>query len=375
MIRQVLTISPGGCLKNAEQRIAFRVDASSRIGTGHVMRCLTLADELKRRGAVTCFVGRQMPDYLHEMLVNRGCEVKQLVIGSVPTTEKRLMYADWLGISQEADAHDTLQALSDTTWDWLVVDHYALDAEWESRLREVAGKILVIDDLADRQHDCDLLLDQNFYTDMSLRYEGKVSEKCQMLLGPRYALLREEFRALREHVMLRDGSVHRILVFFGGVDADNYTGRAILALSKLGVPDIAVDVVIGAQHPSRETIESECLRLGFSCYVQTERMAELMSNASLSIGAGGSAAWERCCLALPTLIITLAENQVAIAEGLDSFGASLYLGEATSVSEMTILSELNKLISNPEHLKNLSEKSYSMLDGMGVVRVCEQMGY
>jgi len=361
-------------LKNAEKKIAIRVDASALIGTGHFMRCLTLADELKRRGASICFVSRHAPEHLRTMLVRRGHELRVLDSDVLPIPAGSPAHACWLGTSQEADARDTLHALSDMTWDWLIVDHYALDARWETALRLKVGHILAIDDIADRPHDCDVLLDQNFYTDMNTRYEGKVPQKCRLLLGPRYALLREEFRALREHVLPRTGPVRSILVFFGGVDADNYTGCAIRALSKLGMPDIAVDVVIGAQHPSREPVEEECRRLGFACHVQTEHMAELMTKADLSIGAGGSAAWERCCLGLPTLIVTLAENQVAIAEALNSLGACIYLGAAASVNEITVLSELNKLISNPARFKNLSEKTYSMVDGVGAVRTCQQMG-
>lgn len=181
--------------------------------------------------------------------------------------------------------------MSDRSWDWLVVDHYALDARWESALRASTKQIMVIDDIADRQHDCDVLLDQNFYADMQKRYTGKVSAHCQLLLGPRYALLRDEFRKLREQVKPRNGTVKKILVFFGGVDADNYTGRAIEALAEIGIEGLYVDVVIGAQHSCREQIKSVCAQHGFICHVQTDKMAELMAAADLAIGAGGSATY------------------------------------------------------------------------------------
>jgi len=151
-----------------------------------------------------------------------------------------------------------MQALADSHWDWLVVDHYALDVHWESALRPAAQKILVIDDIADRVHDCDVLLDQNFYTNMNARYTDKVPESCQLLLGPRYALLREEFRQQREQASPRKGPVQHILIFFGGVDADNYTGHTIQALHDIGVSGIHVDVVIDVQHPKRESIEASC---------------------------------------------------------------------------------------------------------------------
>ena len=266
--------------------IAFRVDASSTIGTGHLMRCLTLADELKHRGMHTRFVSRHMPAHLRKMLTTKKHEVKLLNSRFSVMVVGDLVHSEWLGITQECDAQDAILALSDKPWDWLIVDHYALDARWESALRQTAKKILIIDDIADRQHDCDVLLDQNFYADMNTRYIGKVPKHCLLLLGPRFALLREEFRKLREQVRLRKGSIQRILIFFGGVDTSNYTGLAILALIEIGIPNIHVDVVIGAQHPYRESIEATCLRHNFTCHVQTDRMAELMAAADLSIGAG-----------------------------------------------------------------------------------------
>ena len=228
---------------------AIRVDASGQIGTGHLMRCLTLADALKPSGAQIRFVSRHMPEHLRVMLSSNGHEFALLNGVSSEQTAYGSSYAHWLGVSQAQDARDTTHALFGQTWDWLIVDHYALDAGWETALRSSAKYILVIDDIADRQHDCDVLLDQNFYADMDTRYTGKVPAHCQLLLGPRFALLREEFRRMREHIKPRIGPVKRVLIFFGGVDAENYTLCAIEALACLSNSDLNVGVVIGAQHP------------------------------------------------------------------------------------------------------------------------------
>lgn len=355
--------------------IAFRVDASNEIGTGHFMRCLTLAAGLKQRGAQSRFVSRHMPEYLRDMLNTKGHEFVPL--NSIPSekTADDGSYARWLGVSQAQDATDTSHALSDQSWDWLVVDHYALDARWETVLRNAVKRILVIDDIADRVHDCDVLLDQNFYADMNARYTGKVPSHCQLLLGPRYALLREEFRHLREQVNPRTGTIKRVLIFFGGVDADNCTGRAIEALVNICVPGLLVDVVIGAQHPCREQIESQCALHGFVCHVQTSRMAELMVAADLAVGAGGSACWERCCLGLPGLIIALADNQIEIGKALDLFGASIYLGSLEITSAPLISRTIIELVNHQTRLAALSEKSYSLVDGQGIDRVCQSLGY
>ena len=338
------------------------------------MRCLTLADALKQRGAQIRFVSRHMPEYLREMLNTRGYESTSLNDIPGKGTVDDTSHAHWLGVSQAQDATDTGHALSDQTWDWLVVDHYALDARWEVVLRNTAKKILVIDDIADRQHDCDVLLDQNFYADMDTRYTGKVPAHCRLLLGPRYALLREEFLRAREQVKLRTGPIKRIFIFFGGVDADNYTARAIEALANIGNRDLCVDVVIGAQHPHRKQIELACADHNFVCHVQTSRMAELMAEADLAIGAGGSASWERCCLGLPALIVSLANNQTDIAKALNLFGACIYVGSLETASVPAMRSAIIDLLHHQDHLATLSEKSYSLVDGLGVDRIRQAMG-
>lgn len=354
--------------------IAFRVDASSKIGTGHLMRCLTLADELKQRGADTCLVSRHMPEHLRDMLAVKGHGFKLLNSSQIATISGNLPHTEWLGTTQEADAQDAIHALSHQSWDWLVVDHYALDARWESALRQTAGRILVIDDIADRHHECDALLDQNYYTDMNTRYAGKIPGQCQLLLGPRYALLREEFRLLHEQIKPRKGWVQRILIFFGGVDAPNYTGLAIQALIDIGVLDIHVDVVIGAQHPCLESIEAACVRHNFTLHVQTSRMAELMAAADLSIGAGGSATWERCCLGLPTITICTADNQKKQVADAAQEGF-LYSPEIKVDLNQTIQRHTRALIENSYLRLFISQNSMQAVDGRGVSRVIRKLGY
>lgn len=349
-------------------KVVFRVDASSQIGTGHFMRCLTLADALKQSGGKSRFISRQLPEHLRGMLVANGHEFVLLNSAENDAKVDELVHAHWLGVSQAQDAADSIQVLSDVDWDWLVVDHYALDFRWEFALRQAARKILVIDDLADRQHDCDVLLDQNLYADMGRRYSEKVPSHCLLLLGPAYALLRDEFRQLHEQTKPRNRSVRCVLVFFGGVDADNYTGRAIEALSEIDISDLHIDVVIGAQHPCRELIKAACARHGFVCHIQTDKMAELMAAADLAIGAGGATTWERCCLGLPTLTICTADNQQkqvadAAREGL------LYSPEIQGDLNQTIRRHTSALIENSYLRQFISRNSMQLVNGLGVSRV------
>ncbi len=337
------------------------------------MRCLTLADALKRRGGQIRFVSRHLSEHLCSMLAAKGHEFVLLDSAENEVEVEELAHSHWLGASQAQDAADSIYGLSDVDWDWLIVDHYALDSRWEFALRQVSKKILVIDDIADRQHDCDLLLDQNFYADMESRYIDKVSAHCQLLLGPYYALLRDEFRQMRQQIKPRNGPVKRVLVFFGGVDADNYTGRAVEVLSEIGISGLHVDVVIGAQHPCREQIKEACTQRGYICHVQTDKMAQLMGAADLAIGAGGAASWERCCLGLPSLLIALADNQTNIAKALDLIGACIYVGTLKTTSIPIMRNGITSLLNAQDQLKMLSKKAYSLVDGMGVDRVCREM--
>ena len=353
--------------------IAFRVDASIQIGTGHFLRCLALADALKKRGAQISFVCRHLPEHLKIQLAAKGYQLMPLDSSSNESISDNLAHAHWLGTSQYADAQASIQVLSERSWDWLVVDHYALDARWESVLRQKVSNIFVIDDIADRMHDCDVLLDQNFYFDNESRYTGLVPGHCQMLLGPRYALLREDFLQMRKQAKPRSGPIKNILVFFGGVDADNHTEKIIRALSGFIDYLLNVVVVIGAQHPARKVIESICAGYGFECHVQTTNMPALMSNADLAIGAGGIATWERCCLGLPALVVSLAENQKK--QIFDSARAGLlYSPEFKCDFASGILRHMQSLIENPGLLEFISRNGMDAVDGRGSLRAMRKMG-
>jgi UDP-2,4-diacetamido-2,4,6-trideoxy-beta-L-altropyranose hydrolase len=349
-------------------RIAFRTDANQQIGTGHFMRCLTLADELRLRNAEICFVARGLPLHLQQMLTERSIQYIALPKPDGKKDTDELPHAAWLLTSQTHDAEQTMAALGAGTWDWLVVDHYALDHRFEKPLRSVVQHVMVIDDLADRVHDCDVLLDQNFYLDQAQRYFDKVPSHCKLLLGPSFALLRPEFKAMRDKVQVRTGKVNNILVFFGGVDADNLTGQVLDVLIKLNL-GIQVNVVIGQQHPQKEMIRQLCDQHSYHCHVQTNQMASLMAEADLAIGAGGSATWERCVLGLPTIVIATAHHQVKAAKDLSELGISNYLGFRTEVNFEKIEINIKKIISDNIFISEISVKSMKLVDGNGAAKI------
>jgi UDP-2,4-diacetamido-2,4,6-trideoxy-beta-L-altropyranose hydrolase len=306
------------------------------------------------------------------MLVERNLGFTQIGSTLDPVASSDLAHAEWLGTTQQLDAEQTRDALSGMSLDWLIVDHYALDAVWEKTLRPLVKQIAVIDDIADRAHDCDVLIDQNLHDGSSDRYKGLVPEQCVLLVGPSYALLRDEFRMLRNNARPRSGHVRNLLVFFGGMDERNFTGRVLYALSRLELPALAVEVVLGAQHPHLEEIRRLCSSHGFNCHVQTNRMAQLMSAADLAIGAGGAAVWERCCLGLPAFVIQTAINQEEqiIAAGRRGL---IYAPQLNNMSEADISRHVLALLENPALLQALSLGSSIVVDGCGLSRVANSL--
>jgi hypothetical protein len=352
-------------------RIAFRTDANQQIGTGHFMRCLTLADEICRSAADICFVSRALPMHLQQMLSERGFHCIALPESEVTLETDELPHASWLKNSQAKDAEQTMAALGAGTWNWLVVDHYALDHRFEKPLRAVCQHVMVIDDLADRVHDCDVLLDQNFHQGQALRYLDKVPAHCRLLLGPSFALLRPEFKAMRDKVQVRTGKVNNILVFFGGVDADNLTGQVIELLISLNL-GVQINVVIGQQHPQKEKIQQLCVQHSYNCHVQTNQMASLMAEADLAIGTGGTAVWERCSMGLPSLCLLSAENQRQQLQDLQSAG--LVNAPTCQENAMTFLTSYLKCKGTSFNSRQLqSQCMMALVDGRGAGKVVNKL--
>lgn len=359
-----------------KMNIAFRADSSIQIGSGHLMRCLTLADCLKERGAQVTFICRELPGNLIELVEGTGYPVYRLKLPTEQSEfELKSTHSTWLGVPWQSDADEVLDGLSKFPWqDWLIVDHYALDHRWEETLRPHVGKIMVIDDLADRPHDCNLLLDQNLYDRMEQRYDGLVPSECRLLLGPRHALLRSEFIEARRTLRKRDGRVRRILVFFGGSDASNETEKALTAIQKTGLKGIVADIIVGMSNPHNKRIKMLCAGLPWtSFHSQVNNMAELMVAADLAIGAGGSTTWERCALALPAIVIAVAHNQVAIAEAAELAGVISYLGIAPQVCEDMLQKEITRFANSDELMLGMSQKATLLVDGEGIRHVVRQM--
>lgn len=360
-------------------KIAFRADASIDIGTGHIMRCLTLADALLQQGAECSFICREHTGNMVEAIRQRGFDV-QVLPDSASQAEKSNLsvegdHAAWLGCTWEQDAEVCGQVLQALQPDWVVVDHYALDARWQRAVSHLCKQIMVIDDLADRPHACQLLLDQNLGRE-DADYKMLVPDDCHLMTGPTYALLRSEFAEWREKSLDRRGSgkIGNILISMGGGDKPNATGVTLSTLADHVPAELdRVTVVVGANAPWLSEIQmmAKTLPWPVDVRVNVSNMAELMSQADLSIGAAGGTSWERCCLGLPTLLVVLAENQRDGAAAMQASGAASVVGEVKDIP--TQLPVLMSRLSQPAEVFGMSERARQVADGRGVERVVQEL--
>ena len=365
---------------NTAMNVVFRVDASIQMGTGHVMRCLTLADALKNQGAECYFICREHPGNLIGLIVQRGYHVD--VLSYTDLSQERelqnhiigLAHASWLGSTQKEDSclcNPILEALKP---DWLIIDHYALDVRWEKALRPYCKKVMVIDDLADREHDCDLLLDQTFGRDLK-DYIARVPVSCEILCGAEYALLRPEFSQWREYSLERRGNsqLKHLLINLGGVDKDNITTQILIALKQCALPSkLKITVVMGGTAPWIKEVRQQAQDMPWTTevVVGVNNMAELMAKSDLAIGAAGSTSWERCCLGLPCIVICLAENQKKVIHILEESGAAILCGLEDSINSKFLNSKFEYAKKN---LPKLIKNSICIVDGLGVNRVVDKI--
>lgn len=336
-------------------KIVFRADASAEIGIGHVMRCLTLADELRERGASCLFVCRELEGQIGDVIAARGHEARFLS-----------------GIADlAADAAATRKIAEENGGaDWLVADHYGIDAAWEDAVAPAARRICVIGGPADRRHRCDLLHDQNYFPNHEAMWRPLVPPAADLLLGPRFALLRPEFRAVRER---RPAERQRIFVSFGGADAPNATELVMRALARAD-PGIEADVVIGAANRHRAVLES--LASGMTSvrlHVSPPDIAPLMAGAGLAICGGGVTVFEGLCVGLPMLVVSIAPNQSLAVTALANDGLCSFAGEVAKLDEAMLAARIDGLWRGQEEREAMAENGMQLVDGRGAARVATRM--
>ena len=365
-------IGPGSA---TGMRVAFRVDATEAMGTGHAMRCLTLAMALREYGARVMFVSAAMTAGLRRRLQEEGFPLVRLTLGQAAPPP----YAG-AALAQDLrhDAELTTAAISKRLGqaDWLIVDHYGIDARWESAARAAAGAVAVIDDLADRPHDCAFLLDQTLGR-REMDYTGLIAHGTRTLLGPRYALLRPQFAGARAAALLRrrrTSTVQDILLNFGGADATNVTQLVMMLLAEIPIARVNLTVVMGKDSPHLAAVRNLARRLNpqprIVCGVTD--MARYMAEADLAIGAAGTSSWERCSVGLPTVVISVADNQWHIARRLHAAGAAVHAGSEAQIraEPKRLLDPVRHLITDSAYRSGVSRAAATITDGLGAARVC-----
>lgn len=333
------------------------------------MRCIALATELRARGADCYFVCRSHLGNLIGKLIELGFPVHELPPPTVNIVNDDLAHSEWLGVNQSVDAEQTKKVIDMIQADWIVVDHYGIDHRWESMFQEQGVRILVIDDLADRLHQCDLLLDQTFGRSQS-DYQECLPDAAVPLIGSQYALLRSEFKEFRELTLAgrENLKADHILVSLGGVDKDNYTGQILRAIASAGsLNHRRFTVVLGAGSPWVDDVTTIASQMSQSVEVVigSNEMARLMSEADLAIGAAGSSSWERCTLGLPTIQVVTADNQRLIASLLAQANAIKLLEEVQDVVELVETA--------PSWMSKVSTVCRNIADGCGAQRVADRL--
>ncbi len=354
-------------------RVLFRVDAAKHIGTGHVSRCLTLATALKKHGSDIHFCCLGWQNNLNQFIQQQNFSVS--VIAANKNLSEYSQHAEDIFSEQDQryDATSFINSLSPKNQDLVIVDHYGLDACWQRQVRETGCKMLVIDDLANRTHYCHFLLDQNLHAFASSRYLDLVPENCQLILGPKYALLRSEFYSMKKNNFVVKQKVDRLLVYLGYIDPLNTTMKVLNAIDFLQI-DTRVEFVLSPIHPHYAELHDKALNMPtVTLHIQPINMDAILPQMDMVIGAGGSATWERCSLGIPTLLIALTNNQEVLAKELAIDQAVEYLGPAIYLDSDIIGTAITNMVENKIKRQTYSIKSQTLVDALGADRVCAKL--
>lgn len=359
-------------------RVAVRADSGTEMGVGHIMRCLTLLDQLAGRleNLEALFVCREHLGHLAALIEARGYPVALLKVNTEIAFSNSLPeHERWLAETSTVDVKQTSNSILER-WggkvDWLIVDHYGVDQIWERQLGDVAERVMVIDDLANRPHDCDLLLDQT-YGETEIRYQELVPTRTRVLVGAAYVLLRKEFNldleALKSDRRGRDP--RNLLISLGGGDPENITGQIIDALRGWRDRFDRITVIAGHANPYVDRLQAQTDDMDVTLLTGVSNIAELMCEHDLAVGASGSTSWERCALGLPTVAVVTANNQLTIINNLQSACAVKSLNPPYSRAALEAC--MASWLDDRSSYQRAVDACFGICDGKGVDRVCDEV--
>lgn len=339
---------------STQQPLLIRADATVAIGTGHVMRCIALAQAWQQTGASVTFIMATQPSALQDRIRAEGFSV--LLLRVAPGSAN--------------DAEQTAMVAHQMTAAWIVADGYCFDATYQHILKEKGHRVLLIDDYGHAEYYfATMVLNQNISADEKMYIHRESSTR--LLLGTQYALLRREFWPWRGYRRAVSEPTRKILVTLGGSDPDNVTLMILHALYEIERTDLEVVVVVGGSNPYYETLHVAAHDATFpvSLRQNVTNMPELMAWAEIAVTAGGSTCWETAFMGLPNIILVLAQNQEKIAAVLDARGVAINLGWATTIDPSTIATTLEQLAYNTSQWQMMSENGQRLVDGYGAARV------
>jgi UDP-2,4-diacetamido-2,4,6-trideoxy-beta-L-altropyranose hydrolase len=339
------------------EKIIFRADASSRMGTGHIMRCLSLAEHLQKAGGKAVFVMSETLPSLNTRLESKGVDF--LEIDVIPGGFE--------------DAGQTAQIVKDLSASWIVLDGYHFNSLYQKKIKDSGLRLLVVDDIGSVDYYfADIVLNQNLYADKSM-YANKESY-TSLLLGTCYVLLRPEFSKWSKwrRTFAKDNS--NILVTLGGSDEKNFTGKVIEAIQEInsGKLDVVVIVPNNSHYEELESsIKKSKIHIQFKKNV--ENMSDLMAWADIAVSASGTSSWELAFMGLPTLCVAIADNQCQVVEALSKVGVSVNLGWYESVTSSKMAEEISELLFDVDRRTAMSKRGRNLVDGRGAERVLFEM--
>jgi len=340
-----------------EKLLVVRTDGGPDIGAGHLMRCLALAQAWKARGGDATFITCCESAQLRQRLLNEGMQV---------VTIKR-PHPDPM------DCQTTSEVLRAFSRAWVVLDGYHFDPEYQRQIRNGGQRLFVIDDTAHLEHyHADIVLNQNINANL-LNYSSEPN--TLFLLGTQYALLRPEFLSRAASRIKIPGIARKVLITLGGADADNQTLKVIQAVKQIDIAGFKAVVVVGANNPHRPQLQGESRDSTVPIEIVTNatNMDDLMAWADLAVSGGGSTCWELAFMGLPALVIILADNQRAVAEGLDEAGIVVNLGWYKDLATTDIAQALVSLAGAANERTEMCRRGRELVDGKGNDRVLTEL--
>ena len=338
-----------------KNNLFIRVDSSPEIGIGHMMRCLTLAQELKNNFDKIIFLTQKDSGNFIGTIMKNEFEVI-----FIPTT------------NNDPNIIKNLITAYSENKNFLLIDHYDIDTDFESSLKNIFERIFVIDDLANRKHDCDLLIDQNYYRDLNQRYEKLIQNDTITLLGPKYAIIRPEFRKINKKTIKKNSQIKKILVSFGGSDPTNECKKVLDALCSIENSKFEIIVAAGIYNHKFEQLKKLYEKYSnIKIYSHVNDLSRLMLNSDLFIGAGGTTTWERFYMGLPSIVTIISDDQKESIEFLSDMGHVINLGLAKNVTSKTYVQTLQK--PNSDLIYNMSLHNQKLVDGNGSNRIKKQI--